>query len=104
MCSLEQPLSLSYIVILNVNQLEVTFLWREWSHQQYADIYSNFIQIIVWTTVNNLVVRNFYSLLYFVFKPLLHFFQQQIDKQTHILFIQFHYRYILEKICGSYSK
>ena len=37
MCSLEQPLSLSCIVILNVNQLEVTFLWRDWSHQPYVD-------------------------------------------------------------------
>ena len=59
MCSLEQSLSLSCIVILNVNQSEVTFLWREWSHQPYADIYSNFIQIIVQITVNNLVVRLF---------------------------------------------
>ena len=65
MCSLEQPLSLSCIVILNVNQSEVTFLWREWSHQSYADIYSNFIWIIVRVTVNNLVAQNFYSLLYF---------------------------------------
>ena len=86
MCSLEQPLSLSCIVILNVNQSEVTFLWREWSHQPYADIYSNFIWIIVWITVNNLVVWNFYSLLYFVFKPLLHFFSTT-NGQTNTHFI-----------------
>ena len=86
MCSLEQPPSLSCIVILNVNQSEVTFLWREWSHQPYVDIYLNFIQIIVWITVNNLVVQNFYSLLYFVFKPLLHFFSTT-NRQTNTHFI-----------------
>ena len=94
MCSLEQPLSLSCIVILNVNQSEVTFLWREWSHQPYADIYSNFIWIIVWITFNNLVVQNFYSLLYFVFNkhnPFNHFIysvslQIYTGKNMQILF------------------
>ena len=80
MCSLEQPLSLSCIVILNVNQSEVTFLWREWSHQPYVDIYLNFIRIIVQITVNNLVVWNFYFTLYL--NHCFIFFQQQIDKQT----------------------
>ena len=94
MCSLEQPLSLSCIVILNINQSEVTFLWREWSHQPYVDIYSNFIQIIVRITVNNLGVQNFYSLLYFVFNkdnPFNHFIysvslQIYTGKNMRILF------------------
>ena len=80
MCSLEQPLSLSCIVILNVNQSEVTFLWREWSHQPYVDIYSNFIWIIVWITVNNLVVQNFYYFTLYLNHCFI--FLQQIGKQT----------------------
>ena len=101
MCSLEQPLSLSCIVILNVNQSEVTFLWREWSHQPYTDVYSNFIWIFVWITVNNLVVQNFYSLLYFTLylNHCFIFFQQQIDKQTQPIQSFYLFSFITD-ICG----